>query len=413
MVDIRYSTMAARLRRSEIRELLKLTQMPGTISFGGGLPDPKIFPYDAVEAASKRAIRERGRQALQYSPTEGDPFFLEQIVAYMGRHGEEVTPEQLVAVASSQQALDLLGKIFIDDGAPVIIERPCYVGTLQAFRMVGADFHGVDMDDDGIIPELLEKKVVELIERDNKPRFVYLIPDFQNPSGINLSLERRHEVLRIASKYDLLLVEDSPYRELRFEGDLVPSLWALDTEGRVIQMKTFSKVFCPGFRIGWVAAPKAVAEKLVMAKQGTDLCTSAYTSITSGFLLQDGLIEKQIEVSKKLYAEKADAMLSALDKHMPKLEGLSWSKPTGGMFLWVRLPETMDVVEMIPDAVKLKVAYVPGTAFYTDGSGRNEMRWNYSYPTIEQIEQGVQRIAGLVKKRAREDPSRMIKTSLP
>jgi 2-aminoadipate transaminase len=387
--------------------------MPGTISFGGGLPDPEIFPYDAAEKAAIRAIRERGRQALQYSPTEGDPFFLEQVAAYMGRLGEKVVPEQLLAVASSQQALDLLAKVFIDDGAPVIIERPCYAGTLQAFQMSGADFHGVDMDDDGIIPELLEKKVIELIEQNNKPRFVCLIPDFQNPSGINLSLERRHEILRMASKYDLLLVEDSPYRELRFEGELLPSLWSLDTEGRVIQLKTFSKVFCPGFRIGWVAAPTEVIEKLVMAKQGTDLCTSAYIAIVSGYLLQDGMIEKQIELSKKLYANKAQAMLDALEKHMPKIEGLSWSIPTGGMFLWVRLPEGMDVVEMISEAVKLKVAYVPGTAFYTDGSGRNEMRWNYSYPTIEQIQKGVQRIAGLVDKRARCDPSQLIGYSLP
>lgn len=401
MVDIRFSSLGNRLRRSEIRELLKLTRMPNTISFGGGLPDPKIFPYKAVEEASVRAIRERGSMALQYSPTEGEPFFKEQIVEYCQRQGETVNIDEILVVSSSQQALDLLAKIFIDENDPVIVERPCYVGTLQAFSAFGADFHGVDMDQDGIKPDELEKTVTELISNNRKPKFVYIIPDFQNPSGINLSLERRKEVLEIASKYDLLIVEDSPYRELRFEGDLIPSLYTLDNDRRVIQMKTFSKVFSPGFRIGWVAAPKPIIEKLVMSKQGTDLCTSAYTSLIAAYLMKDGMLEKQIEVSKKLYSKKAKIMLDALDEFMPKADDLWWSKPDGGMFLWLHLPDYMDTVEMIDEAIELKVAYVIGTCFYTDGSGRNEMRLNYSYPTEEQIRLGVERISKLVKKRVR------------
>jgi 2-aminoadipate transaminase len=405
MGDIRFSAMTSRMRRSEIRELLKLTRTPGTISFGGGLPDPAIFPIEQVEKASIQALREQGRLALQYSPTEGEPFFKEQIAAYMKRQGEDIKPEELIVVSSSQQAIDLLAKVFIDPGDPVIVERPCYVGTIQSFRAFGADFQGVEMDDDGIIPEKLEQKVVELTSEGRPPKFAYIIPDFQNPSGINLSLERRKEVLGIAEKHNLLIIEDSPYRELRFRGELIPSLRSLDKDNRVIQMKTFSKIFCPGFRIGWLSAPPAVIDKLVMAKQGTDLCTSAYTSMVAAYLLKDGYVEKQVEIGKKIYSKKAALMLDSLEKYMPKEDEIYWSKPEGGMFLWVRLPKYIDTVEMIPEAVEAKVAYVIGSGFYPDGSGRNEMRLNYSYPTEEQIVEGIKRLAGIVKNRVEKQVS--------
>ncbi len=399
MATADFSMLAKRLRRSEIRELLKLTRSPDMISFGGGLPDPKIFPYEAVESASLRALREQGAQALQYSPTEGDPVLKQQIVDYCSRRGETVTAEELLVVSSSQQSLDLLAKVFIDPGEPVIIERPSYVGALQAFQAFGADLHGVDMDQDGIIPDKLEYKINELISTGRAPRFVYIIPDFQNPSGINLSVPRRKEVLDIASRHNLVIIEDSPYRELVYEGDLLPSLYSLDSDGRVVQLKTFSKVFSPGFRIGWVAAPNYVIDKLVMAKQGTDLCTSSFVSLTAASLMKEGYLEKQIEISKELYSRKAKGMLTALDRYMPKLDGLWWSKPKGGMFLWLHLPDHMDTLALLHEAVKLKVAYVIGTCFYADGSGKSEMRLNYSYPTEEQIEAGIECIAGLVKNR--------------
>jgi 2-aminoadipate transaminase len=396
MSNIQFSSMAGRLRRTEIRELLKLTRTPGTISFGGGLPDPSIFPYEPVKAAAQRAVEEFGRQALQYSPTEGEPMFREQVAAFMRRQGEAAKPDDIMAVASSQQALDLLAKVFIDPGDPIIIERPCYVGAIQAFRAFGADFHGVDMDDDGIIPERLKDKIDQLVNGGRRPKFIYLIPDFQNPSGINLSLKRRKQVLALAAAYDLVILEDSPYRELRFVGELIPSLRSLDTEGRVVQMKTLSKVFSPGFRIGWITAPPEILEKLIMAKQGTDLCTSAFTSIMTACLLEDGAIERQIEISRKLYARKSDVMLDALEHYMPKLDALSWSHPEGGMFLWLRLPEHINTTDMLYDAVTAKVAYVVGSCFYTDGSGRNEIRLNYSYPTEEEIDRGIKNLAAVV-----------------
>ncbi len=307
----------------------------------------------------------------------------------------------MIVVSSSQQALDLLSKVFLDVNDPIIVERPCYVGTLQAFRAFGADVHGVEMDADGIIPVAMEREITRLISEGRKPKFVYLIPDFQNPSGRNLSLARRKEILALAHEYDLLIIEDSPYRELRFVGDLIPSLRSLDTEGRVIQMKTLSKIFCPGFRLGWLSAPAPVLEKLIMSKQGTDLCTSAFVSIVTAYLLKDGYIERQIQISRELYAKKVAVMLNAFERFMPQVDGLTWSKPEGGMFLWLQLPPYMDSVEMLKDAVEARVAYVVGTCFYADGSGRNELRLNYSYPTEEQIVEGIKRLARVISQRIR------------
>lgn len=401
MADIRFSTMAKSLYRSEIRELLKLTRQPDTISFGGGLPDPAIFPYQAVEEASLKVIREKGRLALQYSPTEGEPFLKKQLIDYMERQGESVRAENMVVVASSQQGLDLLAKIFIDPGDPIIVEKPTYIGAIQAFRAFRADFQGVEMDFDGVIPDELEKTVLRLLEAGRKPKFVYLIPDFQNPSGITLSYERRVRILELASKYDLIIIEDTPYRELRFQGENIPSLFSLDKEERVIMMKTFSKIFSPGFRIGWIMGPSLAIDKLVMAKQGTDLCTSAYISFLAAYLLEARQVDRQVVLSRGLYKVKRSIMLSALERFMPPDEGISWSKPEGGMFLWLELPEYIDTLELLKEAVENKVAFVIGKGFFTDGSGGNAMRLNFSFPTEKQIVEGIERIAQLVSKRLR------------
>jgi 2-aminoadipate transaminase len=398
MTDIQFSSLAKRLKRSEIRELLKLTRKPDIISFGGGLPDPALFPYDAVKEAAKCTLEDMGNLALQYSPTEGDPFFKEQISLFMQRQGEKANPDNILVVSSSQQGLDLLAKIFIDRKDPVIVEMPTYVGALQAFRMLDPEIHGVEMDYNGIIPDQLKEKIVYLMKMGRKPKFLYLIPDFQNPSGITLSLARRKQVLDFASRYDLIIIEDSPYRELRFKGEILPSLYSLDTEDRVIYTKTFSKIFCPGFRIGWMIGPEQIIEKLVIAKQGTDLCTSAFVSIVSAYIIKNAYLENQIEKSKKLYAKKSKVMLDALDQYMPELDGLSWSKPEGGMFLWIKLPEYMNTEEMLYEAVRQNVAYVIGSAFFHDGSGGNTMRVNYSYPSEEQIITGIRRLSELVRK---------------
>jgi 2-aminoadipate transaminase len=363
------------------------------------LPDPAIFPYDAAREASIRAIQEKGRLALQYGPTEGEPFLKEQLIDFMSRHGETAAPDNMLIVSSSQQGLDLVSKIFIDPGAPIIVERPTYVGAIQTFRAFDADFQGINLDKDGINPDELERLVIRLIDSGRRPKFIYIIPDFQNPSGITLSYERRQRVIEIANRYDLLIVEDSPYSELRFQGEKIPSLHSLDTEGRVLLMKTFSKIFCPGFRLGWIVGPMPVIDKMVVAKQGTDLCTSAFVSFLAAYLIKDGHLEKQIEVSRELYSKKAAVMLDALETFMPKGEGISWSCPAGGMFLWLVLPEYMDTMEMLYEAIESKVAYVIGSGFFYDGSGKNTMRLNFSFPTEDQIVAGISKLAGLARKR--------------
>jgi len=401
MTDYRFSKTASRLKRSEIRELLKLTRKPDIISFAGGLPDPELFPIKEVAESSQRAVNERGSLALQYSPTEGDPFLREQLAAYMTRSGEAVSADDIIVVSSSQQAIDLIGKVLVDEGDPIVVETPCYVGTVQAYRAYGADFHGIPVDSEGMRVDALEREVKSLCDAGRKPKFVYVIPDFQNPSGVTLSLERRKRVLEIASEYDLLIVEDSPYRELRFKGDFLPSLYSLDNENRVLQMKTFSKILCPGFRIGWMLGPEEVIDKIIIAKQGTDLCTAAFSSIVVAYFIEAGHLESVAAKARERYAKKARVMLDALEVHMPKVDGLNWSEPDGGMFLWVNLPEYMDAVEMFPAAVEHKVAYVIGSAFTHDGSCRNTLRLNYSYPTIDQIEEGIKRLAALIKSRVK------------
>ncbi len=401
MTTYTFSKMTANLRRSEIRELLKLTRRPEIISFAGGLPDPSLFPYDEVAESAERAIRERGDLALQYSPTEGDPFLKEQLVKFMNSQGENVRPENLLIVSSSQQGLDLLSKVFIDPGSPIIVEMPSYVGSLQIFRFFSADFHGIRMDADGVIFEDLEREVKALCAEGRKPRFIYVIPDFQNPSGITMSMERHEKLLKLAHDHDLLIVEDAPYRELRYAGKMLPSLYSMDKENRVVCLKTFSKIFVPGFRIGWVLAPVEIIDKFVMAKQGTDLCTAAFNSITAAYYISMGHLNHLIERAKKLYAQKGKIMLDALEKYMPKDSDIWWSKPEGGMFLWVKLPEYMDAKELFMQAVEQNVAYVIGSAFHWDGSGKNTLRLNYSFPSIDQIDKGVQRLAEVVKKNLR------------
>ncbi len=406
MPAIQYSATASRLRRSEVREMLKLTRMPDVISFAGGLPDPSIFPYQAVKEAAIRAIDERGPLALQYSPTEGEPFLREQLAAFMQRQGENVSASGVFVAASSQQALDLIGKVLIDPHDPIVVELPSYVGALQAFTSYQPEYHGIRMDYEGVIPDELERTVASLCAAGRKPKFVYLIPDFQNPSGITLSLARRKKVLEIASRYDLLLIEDSPYRELRFKGNMLPSLYSMDTEKRVLYIKTFSKIFCPGFRIGWVMGPAELTERMVMAKQGTDLCTSAFTSFVAAYFVEGGHLETQIALGKERYLRKSQLMLESLQKYMPDLDGLSWSRPEGGVFLWVTLPEYMNTEAMIKEAAESRVIYVVGKAFHCDGSGRNTMRLNFSYPTEAQIVEGITRLAGVVRKHARPALSR-------
>jgi 2-aminoadipate transaminase len=392
-----FSTNAKAMKKSVIRELLKLTRRPEVISFAGGLPDPNAFPTDQVAEIVADVLKRDGANALQYSPTEGDPKLKDELIAHHEREdGIQLKPENILVTVASQQGLDLTAKIFVNIGDPVIVGLPTYVGGLGAFRSYGAKMLGIPLDDHGMRMDKLEKKLEELRCKKQKPKFIYVVPDFQNPTGITMSEERRLKLIELAKKYDVLIVEDSPYKELRYEGESQKSIFALDGSGQVIGLHTFSKILFPGMRLGWMIAHESVIQKMVIAKQSVDLCTPAFTQAIVAEFASRGLLNKVIDNVKVIYREKRELMLSSLDEHMRGLSGVSWTRPEGGLFLWLRLPKTIDTEQLFYEAVENDVAFVVGTAFYCDGGGSNAMRLNFSYPTKEDIVEGVRRLAHVI-----------------
>jgi 2-aminoadipate transaminase len=393
-----FSLSAKGMKKSVIRELLKLTRRPEVISFAGGLPDPSTFAVDEVAEIAAEVLATNGAQALQYSPTEGDPKLKDELIAHHEREdGIKLSPENILVTVASQQGLDLLAKIFVDRGDPVIVGLPTYVGGLGAFNSYGADMIGVPLDEDGMRMDLVERELERLRKRGEKPKLIYVVPDFQNPAGITMSEERRLKLIELARHYDVLIAEDSPYKELRYEGEPVRSIFALDGSGQVIGLHTFSKILFPGMRLGWVIADESVIQKLVIAKQSTDLCTPAFTQAIVAEFASRGLLGMAIEKVKGIYREKREIMLKALDDYMPDLPGLHWTRPDGGLFLWVCLPEHIDADELFYEAIEQNVAFVIGSAFHCDGSGRNCMRLNFSFPTKENIVEGVKRLAKVIE----------------
>jgi 2-aminoadipate transaminase len=395
-VNCEYSRTSKRIFRSEIRELLKYTRKPGMISFGGGLPDASLFPIADIAEITQKVLRERGYLALQYGPTQGEPEMLEALLAHMAEFGDEATGEQVCVTSSSQQGLDLLTLLFLEEDTPVLMELPSYIGAVQAFRRSGADMIGVSMDSKGMDLDVLERKLDDLDREGSRPRLIYAIPDFQNPSGVTLTLERRRRLIEIGRSREIPLVEDSPYRELSFTGKVLPSLWNLSGGKGVIMLKTFSKVLFPGMRMGWIVADEQCIDKIVMLKQSVDLCTPSFTQLILAEYMKRGEMKESIERAIQCYRPKLGAMLSALERHMP--DEVEWSEPTGGMFIWLRLPESIDTKEIFEIAIRHNVAYVIGQPFHCDGSGVNTMRLNYSFPSLEQIETGIARLGAAVKE---------------
>ncbi|MCK5056147.1 MAG: PLP-dependent aminotransferase family protein [Candidatus Aminicenantes bacterium] len=393
-----YSANAAGMKKSIIRELLKLTGKPGIISFAGGLPAPDMFPVQEITEIVSDLMAREGEKILQYGPTEGYTPLREELLQYMKRQGVELSIDQLVVITSSQQGLDLVGKIFVNRGDVIMMSKPTYVGAIQAFNSYSAHMCGIEIEDDGIDTGMLEREIKKFIAENRKPKFIYLVPDFQNPSGITVSLEKRKELIRIAEKYDLLIVEDSPYKQLRFEGEHEPSFISLNSE-RVVSLYTFSKILLPGFRLGWMVGPESLVQKAVIAKQAVDLCAPPFNQAVFAEFMKKGLLEKQVAKIITAYREKRDFMLAKLDRYMPDLEGLKWTRPQGGLFLWLTLPGHMDTTEMFTDALEKNVAYVIGSAFDPEGKERNTMRLNFSFASKEQIDQGIKRLAEVIKNR--------------
>jgi 2-aminoadipate transaminase len=391
-----FSKNVMNIERSAIRELLKITRQPEIISFGGGLPAPDTFPVEELEEITCQLLREKGAVALQYGPTEGEIALREEIAKWMMREKATVKSENVLVTSGSQQGLDIIAKIFLDPNDSIIVELPSYMGGLQAFSAYRAKMLGVPQDNDGMRMDLLEKALAKLARKGRKPKFIYVVPDFQNPSGVTMTLERRKYLLELARKYEVPVIEDSPYRDLRFVGDSVPMIFSLDKENYVIALGTFSKLLCPGLRLAWITAPVEWIEPMVVAKQSMDLSSPIFTQLMVAEYLKRGLLPKQVEKIRRLYARRRDLMINALRRYMPK--GVEWTEPEGGLFLWVKLPKRMDTTELFPKAVENKVAYVMGSAFHCNGKGQNTMRLNFSYPSEEQIEEGIKRLAKMVRE---------------
>jgi 2-aminoadipate transaminase len=374
---------------------LKLIQKPGIISFAGGLPAPEVFPVARVRECCLRMLDEDGRAALQYSPTEGYQPLREWLAAGMTRQGVPVRAANILITSGSQQALDLLAKLLIDPGDRILVEAPTYLGALQAFNVFGAAYVTVPVDEDGLRLELVEDALR------SGPKFMYILPTFQNPAGVTLSRERREKLVRLAEKYGVPIVEDDAYGKLRYEGEDLPSLMALDCakrpeHGNVIYLSTFSKTLAPGLRIGWIVAPPDVIAKLVQIKQGADLQTSTFNQRLVYEVAQDGFLDAYALTIREVYRQRRDAMLNALQEMFPPEVG--WTHPGGGLFLWVTLPPGSDSRQLLELALGEGVAFVPGDCFYAGDSdlGRRQMRLNFSYVDPDRIREGIRRLSAAI-----------------
>lgn len=392
----RFALRTKGMTSSTIRELLKLTANPEIISFGGGLPAPELFPVAQIQDAAARVLAEHGPIALQYGASEGYMPLRELLVRHMARYGIAVTPANVVITSGAQQALDLIGKLFLNAGDRVLTEEPTYLGALQAFSAYQARYLPVPIDDDGLDIEKLERALR------SGPKFLYILPNFQNPGGVTLALDRRVRLIELANRYGVPIVEDDPYGQLRYEGEHLPSLVKLDAElhgngkagkpfrGGVIYLGTLSKTLAPGLRVGWVVAPEEVVAKLVQMKQGSDLHTSTFAQAVAYETARGGFLDQHVRRLRGVYRERRDAMLGALARHCPP--GVRWTHPHGGLFLWLTLPAGMDADAVLKKALAAKVAFVPGRAFHPAGDGANTMRLNFSYSQPTLIEEGIRRL---------------------
>ncbi len=390
------SANALNMKKSVIRELLKLTQKKGIISFAGGLPAPSSFPIAELKEIINEVLDKDGPMALQYSTTEGDLGLREQLVKRYRQAGLDITTDNLIITTASQQGIDLLCRIFLNPGDTVICGLPSYLGGLQAFASYSARTVGITFDKHGWRIDELEKMLKELQKNNSKPKFLYIIPDFQNPSGITMPESRRKQIIALAHDYDVLIVEDSPYREIRFEGEPQRMMYDLDSTGQVITLGTFSKTFVPGFRIGWVIAHPDIIDKIVTAKQSADLCTPIFVQRIAARYMEKGLFEKNIEKIVRDYKEKRDTMIRGFKEFMP--EGVTWTEPEGGLFLFLTLPGNMDAEKLFHKAVEKNVAFVIGSAFYCNDCGRNTMRINFSFTSKEENREGVRRLAQVIQE---------------
>lgn len=377
------------LKASAVREILKVAERPDILSFAGGLPAPELFPLNAIAQAHAEVFASEGAAALQYSTTEGFAPLREWICSHLAKGGVRATPDQVLITCGSQQGIELTAKVLLDPGDVVVVENPSYLAALQTFSGYEASFAVADSDDDGMCVDGLERILIE-----RRPKLIYIVPNFHNPKGTTLSLERRHALLRLAQRHRVLILEDDPYGELRFRGEALPSLASLDTEGVVIQLGTFSKTLAPGLRIGWVVGPREIIRSLTIAKQASDLHTATLAQRATFMLLNRFDYTGHLAQLRVQYGERCLVMLGALKENMPP--GTRWTQPDGGMFVWVELPQGMNAEELFPKALDKKVAFVPGTSFFAAQPRREFMRLNYSNRAPEFIREGIRRLGAVI-----------------
>jgi 2-aminoadipate transaminase len=391
----RYAARTHGMTASEIRALFSVASRPEVVSLAGGMPNISGLPLDTIGGLVHELIEDRGAQAMQYSSGQGDPRLREQICEVMRLEGIDAHPDDVVVTVGSQQAVDLVTRIFCDPGDVVVCEAPSYVGALGVFRAYECDVVHVEMDDDGLRPDALRQALAGIRQAGRRPKFLYTIPNYHNPAGVSLSTPRRAEILDICREADLLVLEDNPYGLLGFDDEPFRALRA-DEDEHIVYLGSFSKTFAPGMRVGWALAPHAVREKLVLAQESATLCPPTFSQQMVSAYLSGYDWRGQIKQFREMYLERRDAMLDALGDLMPA--GTTWTVPKGGFYVWLTLPPGLDAKAMLPRAVTERVAFVPGTAFYADGFGSSSMRLSYCYPTPERIREGVRRLAGVIEQ---------------
>jgi 2-aminoadipate transaminase len=385
-IEWRFSDRASQLQSSFIREILKITQRPEIISFAGGLPSPLTFPVEHMKAAFDKVLTDSGKVALQYGPTDGYPPLREWIANSLSEAGSRILPEQVLMVSGSQQALDLLGKVLIDEGSRVLVETPSYLGALQAFSVYRPEFKSVATDEHGLVPDSIAAVA-------DGARMLYSLPNFQNPTGRTLSVERRLELVETCARFGIPLIEDDPYGALSYKGEPLPKMVAMNPDG-VIYMGSFSKVLTPGIRLGYVVAPLPLVRRLELAKQAADLHTAQLTQMVVHEVIKDGFLERHIPTIRTLYANQCQVMLDAMAEHFPA--GVSWTRPEGGMFIWVTLPKQLDAMKLLDQAIAAKVAFVPGAPFYANQPETNTLRLSFVTVPPERIREGIAILGKLI-----------------
>ena len=392
-----FSERTKEMRASEVRELLKLLQVPDMISFAGGFPNPESFPVEIIRQIVSDVLEKDGAQALQYGITEGYAPLRESVADRMNKRGMDISKENVLIVSGSQQAIDLMGKIFIDPKDTIVISAPTYLAALTNWAVMQATFESIPIDHNNMRMDIFEERMKRLVKRSNPPEIVYVLPNFQNPAGVTMPEKNRRKIVDMASEYDFIILEDDPYGDLRYKGDPIPPLKHWDDEGRVVYTSTFSKILAPGLRVGWVVAAPEILKKLIVAKQSTDVCANVLGQRIAHEYIVRGHIDPQIEKIKQLYKRKMDLMLSGMEEFMP--DGIGWTKPEGGMFLWVTLPEMMDSVELLKKALRKRVAFVSGRAFFADPKeGTSTMRLNFTHPSDQMITEGLRRLGSVLNQ---------------